>query len=50
MVVEDDPESSWQEYFLKGSKTSTDNRLKILHNLSAEVRRELGKKVCIHIL
>ena len=45
MVVEDDPESSWQDYFRKANKSSNDSRLKVLYNLSAEVRRELGKKV-----
>ena len=45
LVVEDDADSSWQEFFRKGNKTSNDQRLKILHNLSAEVRRELGKTV-----
>eukprot|EP01039_Chlorochromonas_danica_P008191 gene8189-9036_t len=44
LVVEDDPENSWQDYFLKGNKTSNDNRLRVLYNLSAEVRRKLGKK------
>jgi len=45
LVVEDDSESSWQDYFRKATKVSNDNRLKILYNLSARVRRELGKKV-----
>ena len=45
LVVEDDPESSWQDYFRTSNKSSNDNRLKILYNLSAEVRREVGKKV-----
>eukprot|EP01038_Epipyxis_sp_PR26KG_P009930 gene9930-13358_t len=45
LVVEDDPESSWQDYFRKGNKASNDIRLKVLYNISAEVRRELGKKV-----
>jgi hypothetical protein len=45
LVVEDDPESSWQDYFRTNNKSSNDNRLKILYNLSAEVRREVGKKV-----
>ena len=44
LVVEDDPESSWQDYFRKGTKNANDNRLKVLYNLSAEVRREIGKK------
>ena len=44
-MVEDDPESSWQDYFRKANKQSNDSRLKVLYNLSAEVRRELGKKV-----
>lgn len=44
IVVEDDSENSWQDYFLKGNKTSNDNRLKVLYNMSAEVRRKLGKK------
>jgi hypothetical protein len=45
LVVEDDPESSWQDYFRSANKASNDNRLKVLCNLSAEVRRELGRKV-----
>ena len=45
LVVEDDPESSWQDYFRKNSKSSNDQRLKLLHNLSATVRCEIGKKV-----
>jgi hypothetical protein len=45
VVEDDDPESSWQDYFRANNKSSNDNRLKILHNLSAEVRREVGKKV-----
>lgn len=45
LVVEDDPKSSWQDYFRKANKSSNDSRLKVLYNLSAEVRRELGKKV-----
>jgi hypothetical protein len=45
LVVEDDPESSWQDYFRNAIKSSNDSRLKILYNLSAEVRREVGKKV-----
>ena len=44
LVVEDDAESSWKDYFRKAAKLSNDNRLKILYNLSATVRRELGKK------
>lgn len=44
LVVEDDPEMSWADYF-KLSKQSNDSRLKVLYNLSATVRRELGKKV-----
>lgn len=45
LVVEDDSESIWQDYFRNTSKTKNDSRLKILYNLSAEVRREVGKKV-----
>lgn len=45
LVVEHDPESSWQEYFRKSGKSANDFRLKVLYNMSAEVRRELGKKV-----
>lgn len=46
LVVEDDIEgSSWQDYFRNTVRTSNDNRLKLLYNLSAEVRREVGKKV-----
>jgi hypothetical protein len=37
LVVEDDPESSWQDYFRKANKSSNDSRLKVLYNLSAEV-------------
>ncbi len=37
LVVQDDPENSWQDYFLKGNKTSNDNRLRTLYTLSAEV-------------
>jgi hypothetical protein len=36
LVVEDDPESSWQDYFRKVNKTSND-RLKVLYNLSLKV-------------
>lgn len=45
LVVEDDPESSWQDYFRKSNKTSHDQRLKLLYTLSATVRCEIGKKV-----
>ena len=45
LVVDDDLESSWQDYFRKANKTTNDSRLKVLYNLSAEVRREIGKKV-----
>jgi hypothetical protein len=48
LVVDDDPESSWQDYFRKSgqaSKSSNDSRQKVLYGLSAEVRREVGKKV-----
>jgi C2 domain len=45
LVVEDDPESSWQDFFRKNNKTSNDQRLKLLYNLSAIVRCEIGKKV-----
>jgi hypothetical protein len=38
LVVQDDQENSWQDYFLKGNKVSNDNRLKALYSLSAEVR------------
>ena len=38
LVVEDNPENTWHDYFLKGNKSSTnDSRLKVLYNLSAEV-------------
>lgn len=38
LVVEDNPENTWHDYFLKGNKASTnDSRLKVLYNLSAEV-------------
>jgi hypothetical protein len=36
LVLQDDPENSWQDYF-KGNKASNDNRLKALYSLSAEV-------------
>ena len=48
LVVDDDPESSWQDYFRKSgqaNKSSNDSRQKVLYGLSAEVRREVGKKV-----
>ena len=47
LVVEEDPEESWQNYFRNAIKASNlnDNRLKVLYNLSAVVRREVGKKV-----
>lgn len=47
LVVEDDPEESWQDYFRNAIKASNlnDSRLKVLYNLSAMVRREVGKKV-----
>ena len=45
LVVEDDPETSWQDYFRKAGKSANDNRLKVLYNLSSKVRREIGKKV-----
>ena len=38
LVVDDNPENTWQDYFLKGNKsTVNDSRLKVLYNLSAEV-------------
>jgi hypothetical protein len=37
LVVDDDLESSWQDYFRKDNKTVNDSRLRILYNLSAEV-------------
>jgi hypothetical protein len=42
LVVEDDPESRWQDYFKKSS--ANESRLKLLYNLASEVRREVGKK------
>lgn len=42
LVVEDDPESRWQDYFKKAS--ANESRLKLLYNLASEVRREVGKK------
>ena len=33
LVVEDDPESSWQDYFRKNTKSSNDQRLRLLYNL-----------------
>lgn len=44
LVVEDDPEMSWQDMF-RLSKASNDTRLRVLYNLSSRVRKELGKKV-----
>ena len=41
LVVEDNPENSWQDYFRKANKVSNDSRLKVLYNLSAEVRSTL---------
>jgi hypothetical protein len=43
LVVDDDLESSWQDYFRKDNKTVNDSRLRILYNLSAEVI------ICIYI-
>lgn len=37
LVVQDDADNSWQDYFLKGNKVSNDNRLRTLYSLSAEV-------------
>lgn len=37
LVAQEDPENSWQDYFLKGNKTSNDNRLRTLYSMSAEV-------------
>ena len=48
LVVDGDPEGSWQDYFRKSgqaSKSSNESRQKVLYGLSAEVRREVGKKV-----
>jgi hypothetical protein len=48
LVVDTDPESSWSDYFRKSgqaSKVSNESRQKVLYGLSAEVRREVGKKV-----
>lgn len=39
LIVEDDPESSWQDYFRKGNKSSNDSRLKVLYNLNAIVSK-----------
>eukprot|EP01041_Mallomonas_annulata_P008408 gene8408-17329_t len=44
LVVEDDPEVSWQDYF-RMAKTPNDSRMKVMYNLTASVRREIGKKV-----
>lgn len=44
LVVEEDPELSWQDYFRR-AKTPNDIRMKVLYNLTAKVRREIGKKV-----
>lgn len=45
LVVEDDPESSWKDYFRKGNKSMSDTRLKALYSVSAQVRAEIGRKV-----
>ena len=48
LVVDNDPEESWQDYFRKSgqaSKSSNESRQKVLYGLSAGVRREVGKKV-----
>ena len=44
LVVEDDPEMSWHDYF-RAAKSSNDSRLRVLYRLSATVRKEVGKKV-----
>lgn len=44
LVVEDDPDMSWHDYF-RLAKSSNDSRMRVLYNLSATVRRELGKRV-----
>ena len=38
LVVEDDPESSWQDYFRKNTKSSNDQRLRLLYNLRYSIR------------
>ena len=45
MVVEDDPESTWKDYFRKPTKASHYQRVKSLHSLSAQVRSEIARKV-----
>jgi hypothetical protein len=37
LVVEENPENTWQDYFRKANKVSNDSRLKVLYHLSAEV-------------
>jgi hypothetical protein len=38
LVVEENPENTWQDYFRKANKALNESRLKVLYNLSAEVR------------
>jgi hypothetical protein len=39
LVVQDDPENRWQDYFMK-NKVSNDHRMKALYSLSAEVLKQ----------
>ena len=45
MVVEDDPESSWRDYFRKATKASHDQRWKAVYSLNNQVRSEVARKV-----
>ena len=45
MVVEDDPESNWRDYFRKATKASHYQRWKSLMDLSTLVRSEIARKV-----
>lgn len=50
LVVEDNPENSWQDYFRKASKALNDSRLKVLYNLSAEVRMHLCQTIAMRAI
>jgi len=45
LVVEDNPENTWQDYFRKANKALNDSRMKVLYNLSAEVKNSPYKRV-----
>jgi hypothetical protein len=45
LVVKDDAESTWKDYFFQsGQSSKNDDRLKIMFTLSCKVRHELAKK------